>query len=388
MIFSLGPFLLYLFLLFRLVIFSGLKRRLIKVLAGLILLPLALPWAINRFLLGSGAAPELPSLALKIQGWCFFALILLLILLLLYDLLRLGKKLSGLLRSARNSPGKAPLSPGRRKAMFAMLTILPTTYGLKQAVDVPEVHKTEITLHKLPKDLDGLNIVQVSDLHASALFLGDRISAVVERVNALNADLVLFTGDMVDGLPASRLKSLSSLPDIKSRYGVYACAGNHEYYSNYPAWMKAFPQLGLTMLLNSHAVLNINGHQLVLAGLTDVAAAGYNLESPDLGKALANAPENALRILLDHRPNKAPQNAEFALNLQRPLDLQLSGHTHGGQIVGMSRIVARLNQGFVYGWYNVNGMPLYVSSGAGLWSGFPIRLGVPSEIAQITLHSV
>jgi predicted MPP superfamily phosphohydrolase len=387
MIFSLGPFLLYLVLLFRLVIFSGLSRR-SKVLAGLILLPLALPWAINRFILGSGAAPELPSLVLKIQGWCFFALILLFILLLLYDLLRLGKKLVSLLRSSRNSPGKAPISPGRRKAMFTMLTMLPATYGLKLAVDIPEVHKTEITLQKLPKDLDGLNIVQVSDLHASALFRGDRISAVVERVNALKADLVLFTGDMVDGLPSSRLESMSSLPDIKSRYGVYACVGNHEYYSNYPAWMKAFPQLGLKMLLNSHAVINIHKHQLVLAGLTDMVAGGYHLESPDLGKALANSPENALRILMDHRPNKAPQNAKFALNLRRPLDLQLSGHTHGGQIAGMSRIVAKMNQGFVYGWYNVSGMPLYVSSGAGLWSGFPIRLGVPSEIAQIILRSV
>jgi predicted MPP superfamily phosphohydrolase len=164
--------------------------------------------------------------------------------------------------------------------------------------------------------------------------------------------------------------------------------GNHEYYSDYPAWIQAFPRLGLKLLLNGHALLNINGCQLVLAGLTDLAAANYAHELPDLRKALAGTPEKAVRILLDHRPGRAPQNAAMALHLQRPLDLQLSGHTHGGQIKGMNYIVRRMNQGFVYGWYTVNGAPMYVSSGAGLWSGFPIRLGVPSEIAHIVLRAL
>jgi predicted MPP superfamily phosphohydrolase len=272
--------------------------------------------------------------------------------------------------------------------MFAAAAALSSAYGLKHAVETPVVHKMEAPIARLPKALDGLSLVQVSDLHASALLSEEKIRAVVERINALKADLVLFTGDMVDGVPAKRLQNLSSLREINSAYGVYACVGNHEYYSGYRAWIKAFPQLGLKLLLNSHALLNINGCQLVLAGLTDMTAANYACEKPNLRKALADTPEKAVRILLEHRPGNAPQNAEMALNLQRPLDLQLSGHTHGGQITGMNYIVRRMNQGFLYGWYTVKGTPLYVSSGAGLWSGFPIRLGVPSEIARIVLRAV
>jgi predicted MPP superfamily phosphohydrolase len=386
MIFTFGPFALYLLLLFRLIICSSLSAR-GKTLGGIVLLPLALPFALNRFILGSGAAPEMPSFLLQLQGWCFFTLLLLLILLLLYDLARLGGKLAGIISRNRIFSTK-PFYPGRRKAIFAAVAALSAASGLKYAVETPDVHKMEVPIARLPRGLDGLSLVQVSDLHASALLSEERIRAVVERINAVKADLVLFTGDMVDGVPAKRLPGLSSLREINAGYGVYACVGNHEYYSGYPAWIKVFPRLGMKLLLNSHALLNINGCQLVLAGLTDMVAANYALERPDLGKALAGAPEGAVRILLDHRPGNAPKNARIALGLHQPLDLQLSGHTHGGQITGMNYIVRRMNQGFVYGWYTVNDTPLYVSSGAGLWSGFPIRLGVPSEIAHIVLRTV
>jgi predicted MPP superfamily phosphohydrolase len=371
MIFSLGPFVLYFVLLFRLVIFSRLAVW-AKILAGLILLPLSLPFAMNRLLLGSGAAPELPGWVLRIQGWCFFTLILLLVLFLFYDGFRLFKKM---FRAPKS------FSMGRRKAMLVMLAAVPATYGLKRAVDVPEVRKMEVTLPRLPKELDGLTLVQISDLHASALLQGEWVEQVMERANALKPDLVVFTGDMVDGLPAKLVKSLAPLTKIISRFGVYACVGNHEYYSNYSAWLKAFSGLGINMLINSHALIKVNNHQLVLAGLSDMVAANYGHAVPDLNKALAGAPEKAVRILLDHRPNSAFTNAKSGI------DLQLSGHTHGGQIVGMNQIVGRMNQGFLYGWYKVNNMPLYVSSGAGLWAGFPIRIGVPSEIAHIVLRA-
>jgi predicted MPP superfamily phosphohydrolase len=386
MIFTIGPFVLYLCLLLRLVILSGLSPRR-KVLAGIILLPLALPFALNRVVLGSGAAPELPSFILKMQGWCFFTLILLLGLLLLYDFFRLGRTLVKKIGQGGIFP-RRPFSPDRRKAAFALLAACTAAYGLKQAVDAPGIHDMELPLPRLPKELDGLTLAQVSDLHASALLHEDRVRAVVERINALKADLVLFTGDMVDGRTEQRWESLLPLREIKAGLGVYACVGNHEYYSSYPAWIKAFPQLGLSMLLNGHAVITVNRRRIVLAGLTDTTATGFSYETPDLNKALAGTPEDAVRILLDHRPSNARQNSAIALNMRRPVDLQLSGHTHGGQIAGMSHIVKKMNQGFVYGWYKVNDMPLYVSSGAGLWGGFPIRLGVPSEIARIVLRSV
>jgi predicted MPP superfamily phosphohydrolase len=349
-------------------------------------MPLALPYVLNRFILGGGVTPELPTLVLKFQGWCFFTLILLFCLLLLYDLYRLGQ---ALLRKVGNRKifRPVPFSSGRRQAIFALAAALPASYGLKQGVDIPEVRSMEVPLPRLPKELDGLTLVQVSDLHASALLTGELVAAVTERVNAQKADLVLFTGDMVDGQPSRRWESLLSLRKIKADIGVYGCVGNHEYYSGYSAWIKAFPQLGLNMLLNGSAVLTLNRRRLVLAGLTDITAARFQCEMPDLARAFADTPEDAVRILLDHRPVNARENAEAAKDLRRPVDLQLSGHTHGGQITGMNRIVRKMNQGFLYGWYTVNEMPMYVSSGAGLWGGFPIRIGVPSEIARIVLRS-
>ncbi|MDR2726810.1 MAG: metallophosphoesterase, partial [Deltaproteobacteria bacterium] len=248
-------------------------------------------------------------------------------------------------------------------------------------VAVPDVHTVETRLPRLPKELDGLTLVQISDLHVSPLLQERRTRAVVDAVNALDPDLILFTGDTVDGVPGRRAGSVAPLKDLRARHGVFGCAGNHEYYGDYAAWMRIFPALGLTMLLNSHAVIKVRGQKLVLAGITDIVAARFSLPGPDLAGALAGAPEDAVRILLDHRPGNAPENAKAGV------DLQLSGHTHGGHILGMTHLVARFNQGFVYGWYQVDAMRMYVSSGAGLWNGFPVRLGVPSEIARIVLRS-
>ena len=186
--------------------------------------------------------------------------------------------------------------------------------------------------------------------------------------------------DLVDGLPAARAESAAELRRLRARHGVLACAGNHEYYSGFKAWTEIFSDLGITMLLNGHQVLGIRGRELVLAGVTDPVAARFGLPEPDLATALAGAPDRTARILLDHRPGNAPRNA------RQDVDLQLSGHTHGGHAPGLNALVALFNHGYVRGWYRVEGMPLYVSSGAGLWNGFPLRVDVPSEIALITLR--
>lgn len=118
---------------------------------------------------------------------------------------------------------------------------------------------------------------------------------------------------------------------------------------------------------------------MILAGLVDPVAKRYGLPGPDIGLALKDAPSGAFTVLLDHRPVNAAANARAGVNLQ------LSGHTHGGQILGMRELVRAYNQGYLYGWYQVAAMRMYVSSGAGLWNGFPVRLGVPSEIVYLTL---
>jgi predicted MPP superfamily phosphohydrolase len=367
--------LIFAYVLFRLILPLPVSGK-IKLPAGLLLLLVSQQHAAIRYAAGNMASPELPVPLLLVAGWSFVALLFLFLLLLTRDLFLLLRRL---IRGARKESAP-PFSPGRRQAIITAMAVIPAAYGVQQGIAAPLVHHMEARLPRLPKELDGLTLVQISDLHVSPLLRETRVRAVVDAVNALKPDLVLFTGDTVDGVPERRAESVAPLKDLRARYGVFGCAGNHEYYGDYAAWMRTFPALNIRMLLNSHTVLKIHGRELVVAGLTDMVAERFSLPGPDLDQALAGAPAGAVRILLDHRPGNAPENAKAGV------DLQLSGHTHGGQILGMNQVVARFNQGFLYGWYQVDKMRLYVSSGAGLWNGFPVRLGVPSEIVRCVLR--
>ena len=160
-----------------------------------------------------------------------------------------------------------------------------------------------------------------------------------------------------------------------------AIPGNHEYYSDFVAWNAAFERLGLRVLRNEHVVIESAGGTLVVAGTTDRNAERFGLPLPDIKQALAGAPKDVPVVLMAHQPKGADVNAAAKV------DLQLSGHTHGGQIAGLHWIVQAANEGFVSGLYDVGAMQLYVSNGTGLWNGFPVRIGRPSEITQFTLRA-
>jgi predicted MPP superfamily phosphohydrolase len=378
------PGLIFIYMMIRLIIPLPVSGK-TKLLTAILLLLVSQQHILIRYAFGGMAAPELPVPVLLVSGWSFVSLVFLLFLLLILDICLLLRWLGRLLlqrlsRSAKKQAGP-PFSHGRRQALLTALAIIPAAYGLRQGVAAPKAHTVETRLPRLPQELDGLTLVQISDLHISPLFQEERTRAVVDTVNALEPDLILFTGDTVDGSPERRAGAIAPLKDLRARYGVFGCMGNHEYYGGHAAWTRVFPELGITMLQNSHVVLRIRGRKVVVAGLADSAAERFSLTGPDVVSALAKAPEDAIRILLDHHPGNAPENARAGV------DLQLSGHTHGGHIPGLSRLVAGFNQGFVYGWYQVDNMRLYVSSGAGLWNGFPARLGVPSEVAHIVLRS-
>lgn len=365
---------LFLFVyLFARLVFPMQASRKLKAAAALVLLLISQHFAIRMFF-GQLSSPEMPALGIIIEGWSFAALIFLCLLVMANDILALGRYLVNWRRK------KNEFLPDRRKAMLAAIAVLPAAYGVRQGVGQPETVNTEAKLARLQPELDGLSIVHLTDLHVSPLFHDRWVSQLVKTVNSLEPDLVLFTGDLVDGLPDRRTGFMAPFKNLRARYGIFGCTGNHEYYSDFPAWMEEFPALGLNMLLNGHKVLHINGQPLVVAGVTDKAAASFGLPVQNCSAALRGAPDNAVRILLAHRPEDAAHNASCGA------DLQLSGHTHGGQLIGMNRLVARANAGYVHGWYQAGDMSMYVNAGAGLWNGFPIRLGVPAEITRIVLR--
>lgn len=323
---------------------------------------------------GSMASPELPKLVIAALGTGFIALLLTAVFVLLLDAVTL------LARAGRRRQALTWLCAPLLRPAAAAVALLLSLYGTWQAMTVPQVKQIEVSIAGLPRAFDGYRVLQLTDIHASRLLTGDWVARVVAASNAQAPDLIVITGDLVDGSVEARADDVRPLADLRAPDGVIAITGNHEYYAQYQDWMDAFRAMGMQVLENTHVRIARGDAAMTIAGVTDPVAGRYGLPLPDLDAALAGAAPQAPVILLDHRPVAARSSAA------RGIALQLSGHTHGGHIVGMDRLVARANGGFVSGLYAVDGMQLYVSHGAGLWPGFATRIGVPSEITMLTLR--
>lgn len=264
--------------------------------------------------------------------------------------------------------------------ILPILAAMLTTLALKNGTAVPEVKKTDVTLRSLPPRFEGYRIVQLTDLHASRLLPRSWTQDVVTRSLELDADMIVVTGDMIDGWPEARFSDIEPLGQLRAKDGVFAVTGNHEYYFGAEKWIQIFEKLGLHFLNNAGYRISRGSDSLYLSGVTDAVASSYGLPGPDLPLALESSRPGETVILLDHRPDNADKAAESGVSLQ------LSGHTHGGMIAGLDRLVASANNGFVSGLYEAGTLKLYVSNGSGIWNGFPFRLGKPAEITLITLH--
>lgn len=352
----------------------GSSRKVRWAIAAL-LVGLILHYPFIAYFWGSFASPEVPREILLSLAAGFMTLLLLATFLLLRDIA------GGLVWLVSRDKGRALLANRRIVQGLAVLCLSLAGYGVWQAIKVPDIKRIEITLPGLPVAFDGYRITHLTDLHVSRLLDGARTAKVVARANSLNADAIMISGDLIDGSVEARSNDYPALAVLSAPDGVFASPGNHEYYSGYRAWMQVFAQMGMRMLANQHAVLRRGDAELIIAGVTDPAAYRSGQPQPDLAAALAGVSPDASIILLDHRPGNA------AYNRQAGVDLQLSGHTHGGHILGLHWLVARFNNGYVSGLYPLESMQLYVGNGAGLWPGFAIRLGKPAEITEITLRT-
>jgi predicted MPP superfamily phosphohydrolase len=260
-----------------------------------------------------------------------------------------------------------------------LLAALATVVGFIDARRRPRVVEVEVPLAGLPPELEGFTIAQISDVHIGPTIKRDFVRGIVDIVNSLHADLVAVTGDLVDGSVEQLRVHVEPLSGLRSRHGTYFVTGNHEYYSGAAAWIVELRRLGLQVLLNEHRLLTHAGAPLLIAGVTDYSAQQFDpAQRSDPQAALADAPPDVRpKVLLAHQPRTAAAAADAGF------DLQLSGHTHGGQFWPWNLFV-RLQQPFTAGLHRLGGLWVYTSRGSGYW-GPPKRLGVPSEISRVRL---
>ena len=269
----------------------------------------------------------------------------------------------------------------------AKLLVLPVlawglaAWGAYNGFSVPAVHEVELTYSDLPASLDGYRIVQLSDLHCSSAARRWRTAAVVEKTNALKPDLICLTGDLADGKASRIARHLEPIKELRAKDGVYACTGNHEYYHDYYGWMSQFysKAKNIRFLVNA-CVIPRPG--LAVAGVPDRAGWERGLDAAsDPRGAFAAATNGEFRVLLQHRPKGAVENCR-----ELGVDLQLSGHTHGGIAPPFRSFIGKFNGGFTHGLYPLGQSYLYVSPGSGQWAGFPMRFFNDSEITLVILR--
>ncbi|RYZ77884.1 MAG: metallophosphoesterase [Proteobacteria bacterium] len=264
----------------------------------------------------------------------------------------------------------------RTTIAILIVSILLPAYGYWHALQGPRVVSVEIPLRSLPTDLEGYRIVQISDLHAGPGIGRNYVQNVVDQVLTLKADLVVLTGDIGDGTFEKYKDRTEPLPALAKATRVLYISGNHEYIKDSGAWLQRFRELGATVLLNEHVVIHHKSSSILFAGVVDPDNKIVGGVGPDIEKALSGSPSSNLKVLLAHRP-------DIAKDASNIFDLQLSGHTHGGQFFPFNLII-KLLQPFPNGLKKLDDMWVYTNPGTGYW-GPPIRLGTTSEITILKL---
>ncbi|HYQ46086.1 MAG TPA: metallophosphoesterase [Polyangiaceae bacterium] len=281
-----------------------------------------------------------------------------------------------------------PLLPERRQAVARLLAgtaaLVAGTLGLwslRSGLARVAVKRLEVSLSRLPASLSGTRIVQLTDVHVGPTIHRSFIETVVEQCNALLPDLVVITGDLVDGSVEELRGHVAPLASLRSKYGVFFVTGNHEYYSGAEEWCSELERLGVRVLRNERVSIGSGSESFDLAGVDDHSAKRFGEgHGEDLPKALKGRDPSRELVLLAHQPKTILEAKSYGVGLQ------LSGHTHGGQLWPWTYLV-RLQQPVVAGLARFDKSLVYVSRGTGYW-GPPMRLGAPSEIAELTLRSV
>ena len=285
-----------------------------------------------------------------------------------------------LLGATTSDPAQFVAAARGRAVGVTLLALTIGGIGLRAVLRGPVVKRLELGLRRWPRELNGFRIVQLSDIHISTT-VGRRFAqSLVDRVNELRPDLIVVTGDLVDGDVERVGPEVAPFADLRAPHGVFFVTGNHDYYSGADAWVRRVEELGLRPLRNQRVVIGSNGASFDLAGVEDYHAHLISRHRrSDVAEAVRDREGDRALVLLAHDP------ATFPAAVRHGVDLQLSGHTHGGQIWPFKYFV-RLATPYVAGHYRDGDSQLYVSRGTGFW-GPPMRFLAPAEITEIHLHT-
>jgi predicted MPP superfamily phosphohydrolase len=280
-----------------------------------------------------------------------------------------------------------PMQPSRRQAIaritggaVAVAATGAVGAGVRHALGEHEINDVEVRLKNLGGEMDGFTIVQITDVHIGNTVGRGFIEELVERVNRLQPDLVAVTGDLVDGDVGDLRDVAAPLAGLRAKHGVYFVTGNHEYYSGVEGWLKELRTLGMRVLRNERVRIERGGAGFDLAGVDDHGAGKFEGHGADYATALGERDRSVPVVLLAHQPRQVHEAARHGV------DLQISGHTHGGQIWPWHYIVSLQQGGLLAGMYRVGETQLHVSRGAGYW-GPPVRVGAPPELTRYILRA-
>lgn len=327
---------------------------------------------------------------------------------------------------------------GKVTIVIAICAMSAASYGTLSQFKVPEVKVVDIEIKDLPQEFEGYKVVQLTDIHIGPILKGEFLEGVVARTNSLKPDLVLITGDFVDGSVKKLKGEFESFTKLRSKNGVLAVTGNHEYYSGANSWVKTFEEFGIKFLRNESVLIKKSHSSILVAGVPDYRGESMGEVKPDLNKAystiinyhegantviaapsdkqakaltkrggadaLVNVDKSAAKnFSISAKPSSAGNHnsvneaSAVILMAHQPrvvkegdlkADLVLVGHTHGGTMFFLKPLIAAFNEGYVSGLYELSERTkLYVSNGTAIWSGFSCRVFVPAEITLFVLHS-
>ena len=264
------------------------------------------------------------------------------------------------------------------KGVVGGLGVIGTIWGLYNAVKTPIIKKVEISIEGLPESLQGFRMAQITDLHVGSMITGSFVEKVTRKIQELNPDILFFTGDAADGSVQSYGKHLNSLAEIHPMYGKYFVTGNHEYYSDMNGWLQLIEELGFKTLVNESQNIIVNDATIMITGIPDRGGGHFSsFHKTDMEKAVGGMNPSDVKILLAHQPGDVEHAVKYGF------DLQLSGHTHGGQYFPFSLLV-QMAHPFLKGLHKRENTWVYINQGTGYW-GPPLRLGTEPEITEIIL---